>query len=307
MLPVNLVIDYTYHARYENEVDENNDRIPEANHTLSEMHSVGSLCHEALLRFQLLLLNLVEGLPIIEYAYEFLGMQALVFQYANGQGELNWIDLTATAEVNFHVENNEIFYSDSNAILNYLIAVPTYHFEPMLQLESIGEGIPLKIKLLLVGRNFSNVRNHCSLACYEGVKAAVRARPTTLKTFAFFSSTHANPFLPENVVVRRGMNRYELQTVASASIRNKLLLIARVLWFIVTPIEQDESGQNQPKVFCCLFHNGHWVFQCDFKNFEKSINFKRELKILEKAADMDLDERLTAIEANTLHFFKEPK
>ena len=87
------------------------------------------------------------------------------------------------------------------------------------------------------------------------MKDAVEARPI-LKTYAFFSCSNTDPEITENLLIREGMNRIDLLNNAHASIQNKMDLIARAIWYVVTPVTQNVNGVNQPKVFCCLFHNG---------------------------------------------------
>ena len=89
------------------------------------------------------------------------------------------------------------------------------------------------------------------------------------------------------------MTRSELLLSTEDSIRNKLLLAARVVWYIVTPVPRNAEGVNQPTVFCCLFHNGKWVFHCDFKNFEKKFSFTREINLLELADSMGPLDKVT--------------
>ena len=56
----------------------------------------------------------------------------------------------------------------------------------------------------------------------------------------------------------------------------------------------DAQGKKKPKVFCCLYHRGQWVFHCDFEDFEREFSFKYELKMFEVASKMEEGEVISA-------------
>ena len=71
---------------------------------------------------------------------------------------------------------------------------------------------------------------------------------------------------------------------ADAQVEAKFKFSLRVIWYKVTPVPTDALGNQRPKVFCCLFHSGQWVFHCDFEDFEREFSFRYELKMFEVAS-----------------------
>ena len=110
------------------------------------MHPPGSLCHYSYLIYEAITLNSVEVLPIIEFTWELLAMQITKFNYALGKGEFGWVDHAATAELNYNVTSNNIYYSDREFVANFLERLPVYHKEKY-ETTGIGEGLSVKMKL----------------------------------------------------------------------------------------------------------------------------------------------------------------
>ena len=80
------------------------------------------------------------------------------------------------------------------------------------------------------------------------------------------------------------MDQYTTATIIQERISNILRLIFRVIWLSVLPVPKNEYGVNKPKVFCYLYHNGKFIFFCDYDDFETKLSFEEEIKQLERVS-----------------------
>lgn len=69
-------------------------------------------------------------------------------------------------------------------------------------------------------------------------------------------------------------------------------LALRVIWLSVVPVPKNKSGENSPKIFCYLYHNGQWLFCCDYEDYEKQdkFSFEDEIKWLKLATQKVKDD-----------------
>ena len=88
------------------------------------------------------------------------------------------------------------------------------------------------------------------------------------------------------------MDRETLLSYAASCITNKITLAARVIWWCVNPPPLDDTDCECHIIFCCLFHQGRWVFHCNFEDFEREFSITRELRILQVALAMPQGELL---------------
>ena len=88
---------------------------------------------------------------------------------------------------------------------------------------------------------------------------------------------------PDMYSFKLSMSKTEIVRNAQKRIENKLRLAFRVIWYGVVPIPQDAEGDCEPKIFCCLYHCGKWVFCCDYDDFEDIFSFSEEVEWMKKA------------------------
>ena len=161
------------------------------------------------------------------------------------------------------------------------------------------------MKLQFAGRNFRSIAHPCCIDDYNYVKETVANSATpALKTHALTNRsiygedgvTHILPFEEEAFTYKEidpNWTKSTLEQDASVQVNNKIMFAARVIWYNVYPVPKKLNGEKEPKVFCCIYHQGEFVFFCDFKDFEREFSFEREIKMYQVASKLEEGQVIT--------------